>query len=1237
MIDNNDIKDKIKQLDDGRFQNLCNRILYNMGYKNINPLGSQDTSDRTTPGTPDTFLIYNGEYICVEYTIQQRGIYLKIDSDINKCIDEYKKCRINEGKILYFYGSSNLKMNQVKKLSDKCEKNNIKLDIYSIDRIANILNYEYPLIAKEFLGIEIDTLQIISVDEFLQQYNSSQFGVKINKQLLFREDEKKEIIESINSNCITLVAGKSGVGKTHLVLDICIKNKTELEKYQILCIKNRNVELFNDLRKYIKNDKEYLLIIDDINNINGIEQILYFLAFKNVKIIGTVRDYAKAKVINKINEYEEKTKALFTIGLINIGDLKEEQLVEILKNEKNIKEGILTNKILTLSQKNPRLMVMVADVLLEGNSAKISKTEDIYKLYFKNIIDNINKANKNIMNVLGIISILNVIDITNEKHRELINLLNITVDEFRENMRILNEFEIIDMIDADTAKISEQCLGNYSIYLILIENKTISFEDLIKVLFSTYRTRLVETISLLCSIWNDESIIPSLKVAVKNIWKNLELYNINKENFLETFAKILETEVFTYCIEYIENLKENRKELDFVDINNSKNKQYCDNYVLRLMSQFKYYDRLDDALTIISSYIAKDSTIISDAYKLFVYNWQFQEEIAYNDFSVQIKVINKLKELSNNYRESNINKLMLLIIKEYIKTNGDYAEYQGKRNLKIVRYNLAECEQLRKLRNIMLEIIKNLWNIYELKAYASKILYDLYSYSHKENENLKGIALGDKDIVSSIINSIKCKGLTADLIIEEIYESYKIYNIPYEKIEYSSKEYKLYKLFTENYKTSEDKENREINIKKIVNKIKEDEILEIIETIKFIEKEPLINTDFRLTSGIACFWRLLFENCKFNKIKILEECLKNNSVENMPQRIIIDLCIKEYGYNNTKDIIKKYEYNSKFYWMLECYSLIPEELANKANSQELIEFIWKKVKIHKGYSISWDFLDKYLPINNNIYVEVLKSIYNTYKNDKFEFSLYTSLLFNNYSNNTPQKLLKVFNSNYDILMDSYILLHNYEKYNDYDGTYFKLLINIDTEKFIDKYIKATTEIRYYFTYHESNCLNNIWKESKEVINTTLRKALEIENKWKRNNILKEIFDYTKEISSIQEEYLEKLIFDKISDEDIIDSIFDIISERSEECRIKCINQYLKNNKNLNDFKKISLEPATFSWRGSEVPIIENRIKYYTKINESIKKLGIMYIKHNSYIEEIIDNLQQRKKDVIRREFIEDWL
>ena len=88
MIDNNDVKGKINQIEQGRFQNLCNKLLYNMGYNNINQLGSQDTSDKTTQGTPDTYIIEGKLYISVEYTTQKTKIYTKILEDINKCIND---------------------------------------------------------------------------------------------------------------------------------------------------------------------------------------------------------------------------------------------------------------------------------------------------------------------------------------------------------------------------------------------------------------------------------------------------------------------------------------------------------------------------------------------------------------------------------------------------------------------------------------------------------------------------------------------------------------------------------------------------------------------------------------------------------------------------------------------------------------------------------------------------------------------------------------------------------------------------------------------------------------------------------------------------------------------------------------------------------------------------------------------------------------------------------------------
>ena len=91
------------------------------------------------------------------------------------------------------------------------------------------------------------------------------------------------------------------------------------------------------------------------------------------------------------------------------------------------------------------------------------------------------------------------------------------------------------------------------------------------------------------------------------------------------------------------------------------------------------------------------------------------------------------------------------------------------------------------------------------------------------------------------------------------------------------------------------------------------------------------------------------------------------------------------------------------------------------------------------------------------------------------------------------------------------------------SSYFRLLINIDTDKFIKKYIKVVTEKSSYFTHYKGCCLNNIWTESELVINKTLEIALKIENNWHKKEILKEIFTNQKENSDIQEEYLEKII------------------------------------------------------------------------------------------------------------------
>ena len=84
----NTIKQKILQLDQGSFQNLCDQILSKEGYPNIVCLGSCTGTQKTTQGTPDTyFIMENGNYVFVEYTTQLTKLRDKIKVDIEKCLD----------------------------------------------------------------------------------------------------------------------------------------------------------------------------------------------------------------------------------------------------------------------------------------------------------------------------------------------------------------------------------------------------------------------------------------------------------------------------------------------------------------------------------------------------------------------------------------------------------------------------------------------------------------------------------------------------------------------------------------------------------------------------------------------------------------------------------------------------------------------------------------------------------------------------------------------------------------------------------------------------------------------------------------------------------------------------------------------------------------------------------------------------------------------------------------------
>lgn len=62
-----------------------------------------------------------------------------------------------------------------------------------ISEIANKICNNYPILAREYLGIDISTNNIMEINDFVKAYSSNKFVSAIDKPFLFRNEEMLEI------------------------------------------------------------------------------------------------------------------------------------------------------------------------------------------------------------------------------------------------------------------------------------------------------------------------------------------------------------------------------------------------------------------------------------------------------------------------------------------------------------------------------------------------------------------------------------------------------------------------------------------------------------------------------------------------------------------------------------------------------------------------------------------------------------------------------------------------------------------------------------------------------------------------------------------------------------------------------------------------------------------------------------------------------------------------------------
>lgn len=1199
-----EIQSKVLSLGPGEYQRLCSAyIKKKYRLNNMHDIGSKEGTNKTTIGIPDSYSIdENQKYTLLMYGTVEKKSVKKLEKDIKDAFNS-KKTGITQEQIkeiVCFHTNTNIKPGDYNRLINLIP--NIKITLIDIDTLAHDIDENYQSIASDYLNILIDTNQISDIDTFIERYDKSSINSPLKIDFVYRKD-KDLIYKSINESKMTIISGKPGNGKTKIAIEV-LKEIEQKEQYNTLCVRINGQELYNDVKKALDNDKKYIIFIDDINNLNGIQSIIDLIITnknENIKILATVRDYLLDEVMKKI-------KVCIEPSVFVLNKMEDSEIISILENTYNVKNTDWQQKILKISNGNPRLAIMSFISVRDGKIDSLNSVYDVFKNYYEDIF-NQKKLSQYEINILFYISLLSPISTSNEIVKKIFNDLQIyDINVFKK----LRDIELIDYYNEDALKICDQNFANYLIYKYLIIDKIIKISNLLKQIYPNFISRFINIINMINEQFYSEETLNYITDEINVVWKT-EPYN-NDWNFMSYFHNI---NVPKSLLKIKEKIDSYAKE-EFPDEIKYNDNVYMRDDLISLLSDFKNTEYLKISFELLLSYLDKRPGLYNEICKGIKDYWLIKSPDT--DFSLELELINILYlkyKTSDKIKMKEIYKIILENVLLYcLELQFRYSE-QGKnsRTINLVTFELQGNEKVFEFRKKIFDIVIQLCDEDE-KNYNLLLNNSIWFYAEEQKEIFKSdIKFLDEHIFtnwenisimqSKILYQLKEKCKKFEIEIPTSLEKYNecpeflIINM-FEKYNYERKNDELI-----SYLKNKDNQNYSV----------------MFFAIKKVD-EYNINIDrWKVQGSLNLLFEYVLENDKesFNdifKLYLDADCPFENGI----------YCIRGI---TDKDIIEKMLENIITSTVPLKYHLLSCILNNYCDEKYLpivTDFIKNQKGVKNKYTLSIEAVYEYSKFNKELLENYTKDV--LIQNN---FEIYSSFT-NSFIDESFVEIIYNAFENKEILEELYLKTVNC--HSDYEGNLGYLLC-INNRDFLSKILELESSD---YTGKIKNIVKNIWSyiDYKKIISYSYDKIIESYSGYLRLHKLFD-FDDEEEIKNRQLEWFKEKILEIKDDKEKIHYLFYIVCEKENSFKKELIIFLLDNTSDVDVFKNVNLFSYSESWRESRVPIIERKIEFIQSILEEIKsKNDLSYIYHIEYLNEKIKFYKAQIKETQIKEYLDDF-
>ena len=1264
------IEQQLLGIDSAAFQNLCDIYLAcrEQELASINRTGSQFGKQKTVKGTPDTFFrLADGSLRYVEFTTTVNGLVGKIKDDIDKCLDPTKTgVPANQvNKIIIFF-NSRLDVAAETAITQYAVSKNIRIELIGLDWLALEIYSKYLILAKDILGIPLDTGQLLPLQNFIDEYNNKagKLSTPLDNLFLHRVSELADIENILATNDLLIISGFPGVGKTKIALEALDKFLSTNKNYSAFAVSKKDQDISEDLKIHLQQEKNYVLLIDDANRqLVNFKQILGVFKEKrkgNIKLIITVRDYALNDVTNESYEYDPHK--------IILKKFSDEEITEIINSDSfEIKNPKYQKRIVEVADGNARLAVMAARIAKQRQeSFLLGDVSDLYDSYFQTFIKDFNIfGDKTLLKTLGIISFFFTIDRSNKEFIEnLLKSFELDYHDFNEAIDELEKRELVE-VQYNHARVSEQVMATYFFYKVFIKEEILSFKTLLFTFFPVWKKRFSDTIIPSNNSFGYDNVLKKINGTLDEY-----LYSIYSEEekvleFFSLFWFYKREETLSYFHQKIKQFPE------------SENPVYDSKYEMNdfVWDRDKTLDFLADlfkhstesfipSLELAFEYSRKKPESLPELIRRIREKLLFDDDDHRFDFQRQVELFNLLiarfKEKQPHYVEA-----FFALAGTFLSHHFQITKGGRNHSITFYEYPLPFYEVTKEFR-------KSIWStLFEnFKTYPKEVLSTLTSFRPGYKEAIPEILNYDLSFLLPFIEkSLETTSFEHIHFVHDFVSMLDRENLvdkDYQnlKIKFNSKEYEYFRKLDwntirgrqdyafENYDDFQKLKEQDVRISFVFKN--ETEFTTLHEAIK----NTLLlkgNNSWGIDQSLNIITEENFMQNDELGFKLLKSILENSPTGINPIHNAVKVIVNKSPQWALRlwNLIDSWKHEYKLHWKLSFFDYLPPEFADNFYKNALLETI---KSMDRGCYMRFESFEKFIPITSDKFKDKAREFFMTlpiirniitYK-EKNIIEEILSIVYNkievqnlriNLSFHFFEKYSAMLVDNFELLQKSYIQQEK-KVNNDFDFQHagLKALLQIKPDFLLDYIHSSYADKENLQSYNTHKQLSFVWDLDHN--NELLKKAvvLIIENNYYfgigEHPLIVFFHNLNEEQKIKAKSFILSFISEYYADDKKMNSVFAVLRHTLKEFFEEAFLHYLSLNTDIDNFKNIW-------WRGNggtysgDVIIGEIHAKEWqnilTMVVKSNNQLDLIPIK--TYIKKQIEYELKSGEKERKRKFI----